>query len=268
MSITTTPDFDADTGLEPLGNGRWRANVPEHWFIQTGPNGGWMAAVATRAMTLTVTDRPPRSLTLHFLEPPAAGPLEVSCTVEREGRTTAYLSLRMTQGDRLLALGLAACAAWREGQPEWADASMPEVAAPEDCPLIPHDRPGMPVFWLNWEGRVVRGRPGGGEDTVIGWLRPSGARGRDPVLIAALTDAWMPAAFARAGEPVIVPTMDLTIHWRAPASFDEGHPWTLGVFTTRAGGGGVWEEDGELWSEDGRLLAISRQLAIVRRPRA
>ena len=41
----------------------------------------------------------------------------------------------------------------------------------------------------------------------------------------------------------------------------------LGVFTTRLGAGGTWEEDGELWSEDGVLLVQSRQLAIVRNPR-
>lgn len=227
-----------------------------------------MAAVATRAMSLAVTDRPPRSLTLHFLEPPAAGPLEVACTVERDGRTTAYLSLRMTQGERLVALGLATCAAWREGQPQWADAAMPDVAQPEACAPVPRDHPATPAFLVNYDSRVVAGRPGGGRGSTIGWLRPSAPRGRDPILVAALTDAWLPAAFARLAEPVVVPTIDLTIHWRAPASVEEGHPWTLGVFATRAGAGGVWEEDGELWSEDGRLLAISRQLAIVRRPRS
>jgi acyl-CoA thioesterase len=69
-------------------------------------------------------------------------------------------------------------------------------------------------------------------------------------------------------EPTFVPTIDLTIHWRAAPGVPEGdHPWVLGVFSTRLAAGGTWEEDGELWSEDGVLLAQSRQLAIVRRPR-
>jgi acyl-CoA thioesterase len=69
-------------------------------------------------------------------------------------------------------------------------------------------------------------------------------------------------------EPSFVPTIDLTIHWRAPAGAAPGeHPWVLGLFSTRLGAGGTWEEDGELWSEDGVLLAQSRQLAIVRRAR-
>ena len=69
--------------------------------------------------------------------------------------------------------------------------------------------------------------------------------------------------------PTFVPTIDLTIHWRAA-------PWAprpasirgcSAMFSTRLGAGGTWEEDGELWSEDGVLLAQSRQLAIVRNPR-
>jgi peptidoglycan/LPS O-acetylase OafA/YrhL len=87
-------------------------------------------------------------------------------------------------------------------------------------------------------------------------------------LLAALTDAWVPAAFVRMERPSFVPTIDLTIHWRAPVGVPDGeHPWVLGLFSTRLGAGGTWEEDGELWSEDGTLLALSRQLAIVRRPR-
>ena len=100
------------------------------------------------------------------------------------------------------------------------------------------------------------------------WMRAAEPRPADPVLLAALTDAWIPAAFAHMDQPTFVPTIDLTIHWRAAPGVPAGeHPWVLGLFTTRLGAGGTWEEDGELWSEDGVLLAQSRQLAIVRAPR-
>ena len=41
--------FDADTALEEVGAGRWRAWAPEHWFVARGPNGGFLAAHAARA---------------------------------------------------------------------------------------------------------------------------------------------------------------------------------------------------------------------------
>ena len=46
--------FDADTGLEPVGDHRWRAEVSERWFVARGPNGGLFAAQATREQRLAI----------------------------------------------------------------------------------------------------------------------------------------------------------------------------------------------------------------------
>ena len=85
--VTLAPPhpFDADTALEPAGDGRWSAWAPEHWFVARGPNGGFLAALAARAAE-AAAGRPLRSLTLHFLAPPAVGALAVGATVERERR--------------------------------------------------------------------------------------------------------------------------------------------------------------------------------------
>lgn len=263
--------FDRDTALEAAGACRWRASVSERWFVENGPNGGFIAALAARAMAEVVdgVERPPRSLTLHFLAPPQAGELELACTPEREGHSTVFTSLRFEQGGRTVALGLGCSAAWQAGQPEWDDAEPPEVPAPEDCEPIPEVE-GAPRFLVNYEMRPALGPIGAvpRPARVGGWMRTAEPRPLDPVLLAAQTDAWVPAAFLRMPAPSFVPTIDLTIHWRAPLGAAPGeHPWVLGAFTTRLAAGGVWEEDGELWSTDGTLLAQSRQLAIVRRPR-
>ena len=267
MTAAAVGQFDRDTALEPLAEGLWRAVVKESWFIVTGPNGGFLAAVCTRAMT-EATGRPARSLSLHYLGAPAAGPIEIACTVERVGGTTSFVSIRVAQDGVPMAVGVGACSVWREGQPEWADARPPVTTSPADARALAMDGPGLPAFWRNYEARSVSGSPGSGEiGPVVGWIRTAAPRPLDEVLVAALTDAWLPAAFSRLAERVIVPTIDLTIHWRAPFEGLGDHPWVLGSFVTRTGAGGVHEEDGELWSEAGALLAQSRQLAIVRRPR-
>ena len=45
-----TAGFDADTALEPLGDGRFAGHVPRSWFVGRGPNGSFERfAVARRA---------------------------------------------------------------------------------------------------------------------------------------------------------------------------------------------------------------------------
>jgi hypothetical protein len=128
-----TPRFDADTALTGA-DGRWSAQVREHWFVQRGPNGGLVAALATRALTEVAggEGRAPRSLTLHYLAPPVAGEIEVAAAVERAGRTTTFASLRVLQEGVTVAYGLGCCSAWREGQPEWDLLERPDVPGPEE----------------------------------------------------------------------------------------------------------------------------------------
>ena len=57
------------------------------------------------------------------------------------------------------------------------------------------------------------------------------------------------------------PTVDLTVHFRAPEVV-AAEP-VLAAFRSRFAHGGFFEEDGEVWSADGVLLAQSRQLALL-----
>jgi acyl-CoA thioesterase len=190
--------------------------------------------------------------------------VEVSAAVERAGRSTTALSLRMEQDGRPVALALGACAAWREGQPEWADGRPPDVPPPEDCPPITRAS-GLPPFVENfeirWAGGGFPGRPAA-EGRNAAWMRLAPPGPFDHVALTALSDGWMPAAFSKLGRFLVVPTLDLTIHFRAPAPVDA--EWLLAVYSTRFAAGGTWEEDGELWTPGGRLVGQSRQLAMVR----
>jgi acyl-CoA thioesterase len=256
--------LDADLRLEPDGEGRWRAEVTERWWIFQGPYGGYLSALLARAVRLAVDDpaRPLRSLSVHFLAAPAAGPVALNARVERAGRSSTTVSARLEQDGVTMALALAGCGTWREGDPEWADAAMPPAPAPEACdPVEPGA--GMPAFLGQLDVRFVSGGPGARN---LAWVRPRPARPLDVEGLVLVADTWMPAAMTRLGPPLIVPTFDLTVHVRAqlPPSED----WLLIAFASRFAAGGAWEEDGDLWSRDGRLLAQSRQLAMIREQRA
>jgi len=258
--------FDADTALEEIGERRWRAEVSERWFVERGPNGGLFAAQATRAMTLLAADpaREPRSLTVHYLEAAAAGPVEVSGRVERAGRSTTAVSLRFEQDGRTVALGLGALAVWRPGGTEASEGlRRPDVPPPEDVAPVGPDVPGLPVFIGNYDWRWAV-EAGDGRARVGGWLRTREPRRVDAVALAAYADAFPPAVYPLFdGRLPGAPTVDLTIHWRAPATAFPADGWVLAALRSRRLAGGAFEEDGELWSRDGVLLAQSRQLALL-----
>ena len=109
--------FDRDTALIPLGDGRYAGVIDRGWWIERGPNGGYIAAIVLRGLAMAVADpaRTPRSLTVHYLAPPAEGPCEMHTSIERTGRRVTFVTGRLVQGERLLALAMAAFAVSMEG---------------------------------------------------------------------------------------------------------------------------------------------------------
>ena len=104
---------------------------------------------------------------------------------------------------------------------------------------------------------------GGPEALTGGWIAFAGDEPSplDAPALALLSDAWLPSMFVLVQDFIGVPTIDLTIHFRARTEGRTGP--ALAVFRSRTSAEGFFEEDGELWSEDGTLLAQSRQLGPV-----
>jgi acyl-CoA thioesterase len=261
--------FATDTAVAPQGAGRYTATIDPGWWIERGPNGGYLSAIVLRAVLAEVADpdRPPRSITLHYLRPPVEGPCEVAVTIERAGRGLTTATARMTQGGRDCILALVALGAARPG-PGLDDHPAPALPLPED---VPPSQPGVNVpdipFRHRFDTRPAIGAPifTRGEEAVTGgWIRTADDDPLDVVLVAALTDAWVPAVFSKLELPVGVPTIDLTIHLRHLPR--PGDRWAIVRFRTTVATDGYLEEDGEVWSADGRLLAQSRQLAVLLAP--
>ena len=101
-----------------------------------------------------------------------------------------------------------------------------------------------------------------------GWIRLAEPRRVDALAVAAFADSFPPAIFSSAGPEAAlgsVPTIDLTVHFRAALPLPDARPedFALCVFRTRTARDGFCEEDGEIWSARGELLAHSRQLALA-----
>jgi acyl-CoA thioesterase len=261
--------FDTDTAVVPTGEGVYGARVDPGWWIERGPNGGYIAALLMQAFMAEVDDpeRHARSMTVHYLAPAVEGPAEVVVHTERTGRLVRYLTARLSQGERLIGTAQAAFAVLNDVGPTFADPSFPDYPPPG---AIDHagDPPGLVPMRERYEFRHVTGAPWDGPARTAetgGWIRLSEPRPYDTALVAALSDAWYPAVFTRLTERFGVPTVDLTVHIRSIRALHQMRPddWMAARFRTTVATEGFLEEDGQLWAPDGTLIAHSRQLGLL-----
>lgn len=261
---------DGSVPGEPAAGDRiiYDAMIDESWWIIMGPNGGYIAAIFARAAIDAAgsVERRLHSLTLHYLRPPTGGPCRVEVAVERVGRGVSAVTVRMTQADKAIAVGVASIAVPRDSI-SFDASTMPAVPSPENTP-IPVTPDGAPPLAMlqHFRNRPVFGHLMGtidppGVPRSGGWMIFAEDTPIDEVALVALCDAWWPPIMEMGLPPMAVPTVDLTVHVRAVPA--EPFVAVLGEFLSPLAADGYLIEDGTLWSPDGVLLAQSRQLAVL-----
>jgi acyl-CoA thioesterase len=257
--------FDRATALSPLAEGRFGGSISEEFWVQVGPNGGYLTAIALRGAIAVVPEpsRLPRSIHARFLSPPRAGAFELDADIMRRGRAMTTVALRLRQEGKAC-LEASACFSEPFSPIQFQDARPPEVAplgAGEPLPkLIPLNHRYDLVRAI---GGPLRTNP---RAQTGGYIRFADPRPIDVLALAALWDAWPPAVFARAMEERFrgaVPTVEASCFFRAPSRVVPAGEHALIKVESRTASDGFVEEDAELWSQDGVLLAQSRQLALL-----
>ncbi len=274
--------FTRDTAVDRMGPGRYRGRIDPGWSVVDGaaPNGGYVMALAARAMRADIPHPDPVTLTAHFLAPPVPGPVDVEVEVVRSGRRHTTVAARLLQEGREQArlLGAFGDLAAAEG-PDRVDLAPPPLPPIEDCldvttaaverarsgelPSFPiqerfdHRQPAELASW-------AIGRPTG-RGEMGGYLRFADA-GDDAAIdtlgLLVVADCLAPAVFNTApGLTSWVPTIELTVQVRARPCPGYLAAW----FTTQAMTRGYLEEDGTIWDAGGNLVALSRQLALAPR---
>lgn len=260
--------FDRDTALVPLpAAGRYAGNISRDFWVQAGPNGGYLAAIALRGASFLVDEpaRAPRSLHARYLSAPQAGPFELVAEVVRKGRSMTTVAVRMQQEGRDF---VHASACFSEGFSGIAfqDCAMPEARPLEQSTAIEKRIPLNHRYdmWhavggeLRESSRAVTG----------GWIRFADPRPIDVLALAALWDAWPPAVFARAMEQRFrgaVPTVEVSVYFRRRVPLPDGAAGAYVLLRSEStmADEGITEESAEIWSAGGLLLAQSRQLALL-----
>ena len=262
-------DFELDTRISG-GDGRYRATLSEDWMIW-GPNGGYLAAIALRAVGAEAAVPRPASFHCHFLSIARFDEVDLVVTPVRTGRRSESFRVSMTQGGKAILEGMVRTAA--EGPGLAHDASRaPDVPGPDrlrnvEQVLVDIGEPDRErsVFWRNFEERPVdpdrlRGDWKAGPPRWLEWYRfrprdtfddPFLDAGRYLLLVDTLT--WPAACQPHAPEPgFTAPNLDVTawFHDAAPAE-----PWLLADTDSPVAGGGLMGTTSRVWSPDGRLLA-------------
>lgn len=253
------------------GPGAWTAEVREGWDIFGVPNGGYLMAMATRAMEVSSGGRQLLSATGHFLNTSSPGPISIDVATLKEGRSLSTLRARASRADRQLVSVIAVFGAGDRSVSghDLVLAKPPDLPPPDECvAMIPSDDAPLPP---PFSGKVdVRIHPEDAKaydgtqtkDPVVrGWFRLRDGEPFDAHSVVMSTDAFPPAIFGSTLPVGWTPTIELTVQVRDPAP--EG--WLACRFTTRVVTSGMLEEDGELWDTRGNPVALSRQLALVPR---
>jgi hypothetical protein len=260
--------FATATAVTAVGGGRYLAEVHDGWDIGGNANGGYLLAIAGRAMA-TEVGRPPLSITAHYLRPAPAGPCEVAVTTVRSGRRLSTASAALTTRDGAIIQLLGTFGEQEPGDPAYCDGAPPDLPPYHECVAPPHGdegpRPAMNDRLANrlrpGDDGFRRGAPTGVAE-ISGWFALAAEEPIDAVALLLAADAFPPPIFNTALPVAWVPTIELTVHVRA---VPEPGPLRV-VFRSRFVHGGLVEEDGEMWDGAGRLVAQSRQLSLTPRP--
>jgi acyl-CoA thioesterase len=259
-------EFDAATAL--AGDGPvFEAALDGRWDTRQGPNGGFMLALATRAIAQVLPFPDPLAVSCFYLRPGSAGPAEVRTEVIRAGRTTAFGQASLYRDGKEVLRATAAftdlAVAATRGGLSYNDIEPPDQPPPEQC-LVVRRQTSPPITLVDRiEYRAaalpswVSGAPRSGNPVNEGWMRFADGREPDLLSLALFVDAAAPAALEIGVRATT--TVELTVHLRA-------HPapgWVAYRTRTRHLADGYHEEDAELWDSTGRLVAQSRQLALV-----
>ncbi len=245
-----------------------RGVVQPGWDIGGNANGGYLLAIAGRAMAEAV-GRPPVTITSHYLRPAPAGPCTVVVRPVQGGRRLVTATATMAiDGTQVLQL-VGAFGEQTPGGPQEVVEPPPALPSFEECAARPvEDEVDTRPELLN---RLDVRMPPGSDGFRVG--RPSGVaemRGwfalgaEEPIDVFGLllaVDAFAPPVFNLDLPVGWVPTVELTAHVRGVPA-----PGPLRcAFRSRFVQDGLVDEEGVVWDSDDRLVAQSRQLSLLPR---
>ncbi len=255
---------DLLAAIVPAGNGARRVLVPENWMQGRTAYGGLTAALCLEAALPLAPDLPVRAVQVAFVGPVSG---EVTCTplLLRRGRNTAFITVRMTGQEGILAEAILTLGASRPSSLLLMDMPAPDVPDPGALPAYFRNNQG-PAFAMNFEMLLAGGLPpmsGADRGDVTIWMRQRDESARtDAVCLMALADAPPPAAMSMFTTPKKISSMTWMAEFLTSSiATEEG--WFLARHVAQSAVDGYSSQEMRLWNSRRQPVMISRQTIAI-----
>lgn len=245
------------------------AEIAKGWDIVGNANGGYLMALAARAMG-DLAERPPLSVTAHFISPGKVGAVTIEVEAIRVGRTLATMRANVLNADGKPVISvIGAFSGPRKGTVQVIAATPPVLPPADEC-IRTGPPPGSDD--VGFRDRIIGRYPAEqvefrydrptGKAEISGWFEFADHSPIDEYGLLLAADAFPPVCFNLDGSPrTWAPTLEMTVYLRGLPAPGPLRARFFGVCVQ----GGMFDEQGELWDSEGQLVAHSRQLALLPR---
>lgn len=263
-------DFADDTTVHSVDAGRYRAELSPAWEVW-GPIGGYVAAIALRALAAGSELPRPASFHCDFLSVARFGPVELDVATLRRGKRTHALRVAMHQDGTPILSATGWFVADGMSGLEHEHAAFPVVppasALKSYAELADNYAEWFP-FWRSADGRPVQGKEPHPPAWQT-WMRLLDTRRPlDPVVEAGRMLLWLDMMMWNAAsaphpwpESHLAPNLDLAATFHAFAPAEE---WLLCDSYAPVARDGVIGCRGHVWTPAGALLASANATLFCR----
>jgi acyl-CoA thioesterase len=256
-------DLTSSIAFDKVGTSR--VTVPEDWMQGRTTYGGLTSALCLKTALPLAGGRPLRSAQIAFVGP-ASGELVSAPTILREGKNTAFISVRMMGPDGIVAECIFAFGAARESSLDFSDMIAPPATMPDATPAFFPDENRRPAFSRHFNVRLVKGgRPisGAPDGEILLWMRHRDeAAPMDAVSLLALADSPPPAALSMLTQPGRISSMT----WMAEFLTDDistEDGWFLAQHVAQTAQQGYSSQAMRMWNSKGEPMMVGRQTIAV-----
>lgn len=245
---------------------------PEGWTQGRAAFGGLVGALMMARLEAAVwketgAGRPVRNMSLSFVGPGNAGPMQLHTEITRQGKSVVHAECRAIQNGEIICSMIAAFGAPRESAILVSPEGAPGFPLPDACLALPYIPGVVPEFTRHFDFRWAQGAmpfTGSERGELGGWIRlKETTRPASAAHLLLLLDSWPPAILPMLKGPAPASSMTWVVDFVAHDLEQNAGDWWSYSASTDVAREGYGHTQARMWDNQGRLVTLSRQSVVV-----